>query len=336
MKEKIIEYAKLVRLHAWGVYCLAAVYGALSVSVFDIWKLILLALIGVFAYSYGFALNDYADVSVDSLSKDLKEKPLVKGSIPRKNALYFSILVAIIVYCITLLGMFTEIFILDYKPFLVLTLAATSAAIYNFYGKKFVGSDIFVSAATALYCLFGAMVVSHTIGALTWIIMINAFLQSIEMNAVGGGLKDADHDYVKKTKNIAFRMGVKVKKEVFVPLSFKVFALLFTACSPLLMFSPIIFFKDFPYYIWQPVLMIVMLIGIFYITIKMVNIKTFDRNRLRKLISIKSFLIYLVVPVMLLKFVGYPIGLFLIFFPFIWYVVFNRLIYGNILRPKVM
>ena len=79
-----------------------------------------------------------------------------------------------------------------------------------------------------------------------------------------------------------------------------------------------------------------MFLGVFIATIKMLNINTFNRDQLRKLFSIQAFLRYSIVPVMLLVYIGYPIGLFLIFFPFVWYAVFNRLIYGKAIQPGTL
>lgn len=336
MREKIVEYVKLIRLPGWGGYCIPAVFGALSVGVFDVWKLALLFFIGGLATIYGFVLNDYADVSTDSLSKDLSERPLVKGVISRENALYISILAAITVYIIILLAMITKMFLFSYTSLLILTISAILTACYNFYGKKLVGSDIFVATATALFCLFGAMVVSDKIGALTGIIVIVTFIQVLYMNAIVGGLKDVDHDFLIGAKNIALRMGVKAKKELFIPRAFKALALALRFCSAVFMFVPMVFLKDFSFYIWQPLIMLVMFIGVFYTTIKMLNMKMFDRNQIRKLISVQAFLRYSVVPVMLLRFIGNPISLFLIIFPFSWYAIFNCLIYGKAIQPRTL
>ena len=155
MKDKIIEYAKLVRLHGWGVYCLTAVFGALSVDEFNILKLSILASIGLLATIFGFVLNDYADLSIDKLSKELEERPLVKGTIPKKNALYISIFVAILAYLIIFITMYLGIFELNYIPLIVITVSVISATIYNIYSKKIVASDIFVALSAALFCLFG-------------------------------------------------------------------------------------------------------------------------------------------------------------------------------------
>ena len=337
MSRKIVEYVKLVRLPGWGGYCITAVFGAITVGVLDPLLLTLLFIIGGFVTLYGFVLNDYVDVATDNLSDDLIERPLVKGSIPPSHALYISVLSIIIVYLIIFIAMYFSIFVQSIQTIAVFTIAVIFAAIYNIYGKKFPGSDVFVAGATAVYCIFGAMAVSPIIKPLTWIVTIVTFFQVMYLNAIIGGLKDADHDYKLGVRNIALTLGVKItENKLFIPATFKILALFFRTSSLIFMFIPIIFYRDFPYEIWQPIIMALMFLGVFIATIKMVRMKKFIRNDLRKLISIQAFLRYSIVPVMLLSFTGYYIGIFLIFFPFLWYAIFNRILYGSASKPKTL
>jgi len=233
--------------------------------------------------------------------------------------------------------MYYNSFIMSIKPIIIATLATILGTLYDLYGKKFVGSDFLSSSAAALFCLFGAMAVSETISYLTIIIVSLVFLQIFYLNAFSGGLKDADHDHLYGIKNLAYRMGVRVEnKKVTITKSFSFIVILFRIISATLLFIPIVFLKDFPYYIWQPPLMLLMIIGIFFSTIKMLRLKVFDRNQLRKLISVQEFLRFTVVPIMLIGFIGIYMGLFLMIFPFIWFIIFNRIIYGSALEPKRM
>ena len=334
---KLTEYAKLLTFHQWGVSCLTAVFGALSTGMFNFFTLGIIAIIGVLATVFGAVFNDYMDVEVDKQSEDLKDRPLVKGSIPSINALYITILVTILAYTIIFVGMYSKIFLFSYKSILALSLAAIFATIYNIYGKKFAGSDILVGLAAALYCLFGALLVSESIGFLTIIIVLIVFIQIFYMNSVIGGLKDADHDYKTNTKNIAYALGVKVKnKDFFIPITFKIFGLSLRLSSAILIFLPFFYLQNFPYEIWQPIIIVIMYIGILYASLKLLSLKIFDRDNIRRLISIQTFLRYIVVPIMLFSFLGYKIALFLILFPFVWYAIFNRIIYGSLLKPKRM
>jgi 4-hydroxybenzoate polyprenyltransferase len=334
----LVEYIKLIRLPGWGAYCITAVFGAITVGVLDPILLSILFIIGGFVTLYGFVLNDYVDVATDNATEELNQRPLVKGSIPRSHALYIAIAGVIGSYILIFLSMIFGLFIQQTITIIVFTVAVIFAAIYNIYGKKFPGADVFVAGATAIYCIFGALAVSKTITPLTWVVTIVTFFQVMYLNAIIGGLKDADHDYKLGVKNIALTLGVNVKdKKLFIPLSFKILALFLRTGSLIVMYIPIFFIKEgYQYQIWQPIIMGLMFIGVYIATIKMLSLKQFMRNDIRKLISIQAFLRYSIVPVMLFTVTGYPIGMFLIFFPFLWFGIFNRILYGSSSKPKTL
>lgn len=336
MKEKLVEYIKLVRLPGWGAYSTPAVFGALTTNYWNIGEIVILFFIGMLSAIFGFVLNDYADVKIDKMTPDLSARPLVKGTIKPLSALYLSISAAILHYIIVFIAMMIGVFQTSIIAIVILTIAAFFSITYNLYGKKIVGSDTFVAAATALYCLFGAYIVTDTPTGLTWIVVIVTFIQVLYLNAVIGGVKDADHDYKLGGKTFALWMGTRANKQLTIPISFKIFALILRTLSAFFLFLPFFFFKDFKYEIWQPIIMILMFIGIYTATLKMLYLKIFDRQILRKLISMQAFLRYSVVPVMLLGEIGYPIGLFLIIFPFIWFAIFNRMLYGKAVQPDTL
>jgi len=86
MRATLADYIKFLRLPGLGGLAIPPVFGAISVGIYDMNALSILFLVGALSAIYGFALNDYADVELDGLVKELKNKPLVKGTISRKNA----------------------------------------------------------------------------------------------------------------------------------------------------------------------------------------------------------------------------------------------------------
>lgn len=336
MGGKIVEYAKLLRLPGLGGLSVTALYGGLSVGIFD-YRLFLLFLMGMLSAIYGFVLNDYADVELDKLSKELAGKPLVKGTISKKVAVAISIFSLVGAYLIAFMIFFgSKISGFRMMTVVVLTFAIILATIYNLYGKKMVGSDILVGGAIFLFCLFGAMAFADPTG-LTWIICFLTFNQIFFMNAVEGGLKDADHDYLKGVKNIALSVGVEVKKngEVKVPMSFKALGIAVRSCSAVLIFIPFLFF-DLPFWYswyWHIGMIALFLFLIFYLLFKMLRIQYFDRTKLRKMIVAQAFLRYSIVPIMLMGFIGWKLSLFLIFLPLIWYIVFTPLLGVKLFQP---
>jgi len=332
---KIVAYARLLRIPGLGALAIPPVIGALTVGVSDFSTLVILFGIGAFSAIYGFALNDYADVELDALVPDLHGKPLVSSDVSKKTA------IAICVFC-SLLAFIFLFFIwrgktLDEYKFMALlciVLAGALGSIYDLYGKKIPGSDFFVAISMAFIFLSGALAVGVP-NIITWIIFILTFNQAAHMNIIEGGIKDADHDFVMGVKNIALYSGVKVDGgKIFVPLPFKAFGMgirLFSAC---LLFTPFIIF-GYNYYPWQIIILAIATFGVLFFSIKLLSTKVFVRSKIQKYIGIQSFLRYSLVPIMLISIIDPLTCFILIIFPILWYIIFTPLVGERLFRPRM-
>jgi len=328
MRNIISDYARLLRLPGLGGLSTPPIFGAISVGVYDFKSLALLFILGAFSTIYGFILNDVVDVEVDRLSKELYNRPLVKGTISKNIALGICLLCVI--------GSFSIIFLFFYKDTLafyigILCLIGSCIAgtIYNLYGKRFIGSDLLVALAEGLLVLFGAYIVLQdgSINILTWIIAILTFSQMLYMNAIENGLKDSDHDYLKNVKNIALKLGVKVDKDkkLTTPLSFKTLGSGIKFFEAIVVFIPFIYYPN-KYELWNLVLLFIFVLLFLALIIRFITLKIFERNKIRKLIFAHALIRYMVVPIMLIPFVGNTIAFILIILPFVWYAIFTNLI----------
>ena len=332
---KAAAYAKLLRIPGLGGLAIPPVIGALSVGVYDFNKLIILFIIGSFFAILGFVLNDYADVELDKLVKELHKKPLVSGEISRNNA------VAISVFCIMFAFLF--VFILwrgttfdnfKFAAVLCIILAVFLGSIYDFYGKKVAGSDFLVAITMAFIFLFGALSVGKPT-VITWVIFLLTFNQTLHMNAVEGGIKDSDHDHIMGVNNIALASGVKVSgHKIFMPPHFKAFGMGVRLFSSFLLFIPFVFY-GYDYYPWQIVILALATLAVLYLSAKLISIKTFDRSEIRKFIGIQSFLRYSLVPIMLISIIGVTNSVILIIFPIVWYIAFTPLLGEKLFRPRM-
>ena len=332
---KIVAYARLLRIPGLGALAIPPVFGALTVGVFEFYDLMILFVIGAFASIYGFILNDYADVELDRLIKELHGKPLVSGDIPRKNAIAICILL--------ILFSFLFIFTLwrgstldEYKFIALLCIFAAGVlgSIYNLYGKKIVGSDFLVAISMAFVFLFGAFSFGVPT-VLTWVIFLLTFNQTLHMNAVEGGIKDADHDFIMGVKNIALSSGVKVEGDkILIPNNFKLFGMGIRFFSTFLLFVPFAFY-GYSYYLWQLVLLAILTFVMIYLSVKLITIKVFNRNTIRKYIGLQSFLRYSLVPIMLISIIPMHYSLVLIVFPLLWYIIFTPLLGEKLFRPRM-
>ena len=335
MSHTIIEYAKLLRLPGLGGLAIPPIFGALSVGMYDLNSLVILFVIGALSAIYGFVLNDYADVQLDSLIPELKDKPLVKGVLTRKTAVAVSIFSVILTFFFTFLLWKGETLTNHrFAAMGCLVLAGLLGSIYNLYGKKIIASDFLVSTSMSLVFLFGALSFSNNLGILSWAIFFLTFNQAFHMNAVEGGLKDADHDYLMGVKNIALRLGVRVEVDtIFVPIHFKVLGVGIRLFSILLVFLPFLYGIDF--YLWQIFLLVALLSIILFIEKRLLYRSVFNRTDIRKLIAGANFLRYMVVPIMIIGHIGIIRGSILVFLPIIWYLFFTPLLGIRLFQPEM-
>ncbi|MCX6664687.1 MAG: UbiA family prenyltransferase [Euryarchaeota archaeon] len=342
MRQIISDYTRLLRLPGLAGLSIAPVFGAISVGVLDLIPLSILFLIGAFTSIYGFVLNDIIDVNVDKLSKELSNRPLVKGTISKKTAL--------LICSLCFIGALITIFLVFYTPprpafflgLLCILLSAGLGTVYNIYGKKLIGSDFLVALSEAFLVLFGALMVIQTTSQLTlftWVIFILTFCQLLFMNAIEGGIKDADHDPLMNVKNIALASGVRVTDEqkLIIPASFKIFGFAIQLCAVTFVFVPFIVTSSlFTFEIWHLIhlfLLALFAIGVLFISAKLLMLHTFERNKIRKLITAETFLRYSLVPLMLIPLIDILPAILLLILPFIWYILFAPLIGEKLFRP---
>lgn len=333
---KIKAYVKLLRIPGLGGLAIPTVIGAITVNPnIDIISLILLFIIGALASIYGFVLNDFADIEVDKLSKDLWGRPLVSGEISPKTAVAiccFCVIIAFLLINILFYGKIIEGY--RFAAAISIAIAWILGSTYDFYGKKIIGSDLIVALSVSFVFLFGALAIGQPT-LFTWIIFILTFNNLLHMNAVEGGIKDADHDYKLNVNNFALKSGVNVKGDnIFIPKKFKAFGLGIRLFSSFLLLVPFIFY-NITFYYWQIFILVIAIIGMLFFSIKLLSIKKFDRNKIKKYIAIQSFLRYSLVPIMLISTIGIIYSIILIIIPIGWYIIFAPLSGEKILKPRM-
>ncbi|MGC9308734.1 MAG: UbiA prenyltransferase family protein [Thermoplasmatota archaeon] len=334
MRETVAAWVKLLRLPGLGGLAIPPVFGALTVGVTDAWSLLILFLIGCMVAIYGFVLNDYADVKLDGIIPELRDKPLVSGAISRTSAVLVCFVTMILAFFLAALLWHGAV--LTDRKLAALSLYAVAwglGTVYNLYGKKIAGSDLFVALAMAVTFLFGALAfVQPTL--LTWVVFVLTFNQTLHMNAVEGGIKDADHDPLMGVSNLARVAGVSVHgQRVTIPPSFQVFGMGIRLTSVAVVFVP--FMYGVSYELWQLALLAVMLAGVLFIEVRLLRLQQFDRSLIRKLIAGASFLRYAVVPVMLMGEIGILSGVGLAVLPIAWYVAFSPLTGIRAFQPEM-
>lgn len=335
MPDRFRDYMRLMRIPGIGALSLPPVIGAITVNNLSISTTITLFIIGIFLSIFGFILNDYIDIDLDKQSKSLSGRPLVKGTITKRNS------IIIMLTCLLFAWLMVFIFLfknenLFYLSLLVLLISNLLIIIYDLYGKKLLGSDLIFALAETLFFLFGALVASTNgiLSIFTWVGLIIIFSQMFYENAITGGLKDADHDYLKNVKNIASEFGVKVNadKILSIPLKFKILGVGIHLITIPFIFIPFIFY-GITYEIWQIILLFFIILLALFLTIKMLSIKRFNRKKLRRMIVKNLFIRYTIIPVMLFSIINFYFMIFMIIFPLVWYIFFSLIMKEKIFEP---
>lgn len=338
MKKTILDFLRLIRAPLLIGMPLPVLYGAISVQNLTILNIIPLLIIGILSGIYSFVLNDYIDIDIDRLRSELSKRPLVSGTISKKTAKIVILSCFIGAYLVIFLFFF-RFEINFFTALAVLIIADILGAIYNIYGKKITGSDLIVALSQSLFLLFGALIVSSkiSIGFITWILFSLTFLQLFYMNAIAAALKDVDHDYIKKIRNLAFIFGVKVanNKKFIVPTAFKILGTGIRCTSIFVIFLPF-FYYNVKYQIIQIALLLILSIITMYCNFKILFLKKFDKSKLKKMIMIQLALHYIIVPIILISFTNLVIILLITFVPIIWYFLVSYTINEKSLDPQML
>lgn len=323
------EFAKLSRIQNVGT-SIIAVMGALTVKGInlDFLDFLMLFLMAAIINIGGQIINDIKDFEIDKNSKELQERPLVKGTISIKAA------IIIVLICLVLLLFIAFLYFGGIIALIVLFSSMFFGYLYNVFSKKIPGSDVFLSISFALFFLYGAIVVTDNfqsfrdIGLITWIVAGMVLIHVQIQNSFQGGLKDAKNDRESGAKTLAVFLGVKVNTKLYIPFSFKAICITLDILMIVLAIIPLLIFT-FQYSIMQQVLLILAMIAMLYSAIKLLTMKTFDRKKIKSTLRNHEITRYVLVPIILLNIIGITWALFLILFPMIWLLFFNYLLYKD-------
>ncbi|RLF62886.1 MAG: hypothetical protein DRN16_00285 [Thermoplasmata archaeon] len=334
IKEKIIAYSRLCRLQATGLIATLSVIGAAVAGQKNPFLLGMVFIIGVFYHIFLYVLNDYVDLEVDKKSKDLQRKPLVSGVIPKQNALILTGAAIIIMYVLTI------IFFPYIQALLVLSFAVLLGIIYDCFGKKMPGvADFIMAGSLAATFLFGASTVSNPFSMIIYLTFLIILFFTVYGNAVEGGLKDVDHDYLGGAKTLATIMGVKVedgrllmtKKFAFFSWSIEIISFILIL---LLANQPEINIFRSGDYLKIGVVVFLIIIALIS-TVMFLTLKKFDRAKMKKLFGVINSSSGALIIILLLPLLDLIKTIILLLLPITWYIIFNTVLYGKPMQPDI-
>ncbi|MGA1820265.1 MAG: UbiA family prenyltransferase [Thermoplasmatota archaeon] len=338
MSGRFLDVLSLYRLHTALVT--AAVPGIASYIAGGPPIIVASVVIGsVLHHAWGFSLNEIIDYRVDRTNPDLAHKPLVSGRLSKNTAwlLSFGALALSIAFFTggALLGGGVPLVAL------ILLLAATLAGwVYDLYGKRFPLSDVFVAAWMFFLVLAGAGSVSGwgPYPVAVWACASLGALHILFNNSVEGGLKDVENDRKAGARTLAVVTRVRIRKGTLrVPTSFMVWGFLLRALFVIGASVFVLFITEGTGVgIW--ILVAVPLIGLFLAAHSMTFLgrsTAADRGRLIRTFALHEIASFGLSMLVILPAAGVvPAGIAFTA-PLAWVVVFNRLIFGTRLVPKV-
>lgn len=349
---RIAEYLKLARSFNLALTAVAPVFGALAMGEGSLLRLAMLFIVGAGAHIYGFVMNDYIDMRIDSLSGELRQRPLISGTITPRAALSFALSGLVVMLVVgymsmsassTLNGSAGALVFGRPRVMALLVIAAILATIYNFVSKEFPGMDVFVAGAVFFLCVFGAASTAGDImnvSRLGWVVCTLGGLQVMFMNIVAGGLKDIDHDSKGGGRTLAVVLGCKVygKDDILtIPSHFRALAYLLQIIFLLVLFVPFLLglFSPTPA---ETAILLAMLTAISVAMLgtsyQLMGQRRFLRDRMRKLIGTHYILNYILVPIMLMPVNQYILLLTVV--PPLGFLLSNKLLAGSAMKPETM
>jgi 4-hydroxybenzoate polyprenyltransferase len=339
---KIREYLKLARSFNAVLTGISPVMGALAMYQFNLFVLLLLFLVGFLGHTYGFVLNDIIDYKIDKTSKEIRDRPLISGTISIKKAWTFAVTSMIAAFIIALYLAYS---FQNFFPIIILAISGSFITLYNLISKKYPFTDIFVALGIFFLIVYGAFYgnpVIHSFSGITnlaWIVCVLGSIQVLFMQIVAGGMKDIENDYRKGANTLAIKMGVRINKgNLEVCLAFKTLAYLIQFSDLVLVFLPFLFIWDITtplllnYFQWAALTVVGILM--FILSYKLLTMKKFERFKARKLIGSHYITNFALVPIMLMMLT--PWAILIAFLPALGFISSNIILHGTILQPKTM
>ena len=324
---KLKEYFRLGRIFNAEILGLILILSyLLTAKIYDksinIAILVGLFLVGVLAHIWGGYNNDRLDLSIDSKSDYCKHKPLVTGIISLKNAkiIEFSILfifLAILLF-ISPNKIYTAIYIL---------IAIILAYSYNRYNK----SNMIINVFGQIYATFMVLVGMSLIVNFNYIIFLSAIvmgLNGIYLNIIEADLKDIRGDII----NVPKSLGVKFKENSASNITKFYFLNEAIKISMFLLILYILYLENVALLVF--IIAFVFFIINFFVRIVMFKNLSPNREKMKPYWAVQELTSILMISTIYI--IVHPfLPLIVVSFVFIWLLVWNKILWGNYLRPQV-
>ena len=319
--ELVKEHLRLTRIHSCLITAFIPIFGALSVK--GVNKLLLpdimaLFTIGILVHVFGFVLNEFVDMDMDRKSPHLTKKPLVSGTVSKRNALAISLLslAASLILC--------ALYFRNFTALMILAGALCFGGLYDILGKKMPGSDLLLGGWAFGFCLFGAAAVTLSFTPFTYLIGALIFLRVMFENGVLGDLKDVEQEAQNGVRTMPILLGVKLSKgRLHVTRNFKFYAYALEITFIMLVLVSIAFFNGNLIVIAFAMLFAAAML----FTMQFLSSQKYDREKLKRIMGRHEAVALSFLALILFVFFG-PIGALLMLIAISWFGLSVRMLYG--------
>ncbi len=335
----IREYLKLARISILPLTGLAPVLGGLSTGQSQFSSLVFLFLIGAFAHAYGMTHNDLVDYEIDKQSSEIKDRPLVSGTISVRHAQYFALGCISIMFVV---AMVLAIVTTRYLPVLLLFVPIACVTLYNLYGKKFPFADVFLVIGMFFFIMYGASFQQSAflhLPRLSWIICFLGASLMLLINIIQGGFKDIENDRSHGARTGVMTLGLRISEnKVSASGLFKgvAYALQFLTIG--IAFFPFLLIPNFasPTTLRYAIILTLFVIGVstLFITHRYLTDQSFNRGKIRMLFNLQGYLNFICAPILLSRITLF--ALLIIPLPILGFLLSSLLYKEKFMRPASM
>ena len=311
------------------------VFGAIANGKFDFFHLFLLLIMGLLMHVYGFVQNDYFDITVDSKSKYVSDRPLATGRIPKRLALaiFFSSFLAILITA--------SIFFFTVYSILMLLISFLLMTLYNKYSKRYFAMEYVLGLGVFTFGIYGALTVTDSVSFFVIIVAAVGFMQWLFSVGVSANLKDVEFDTKQGIKTTPTVFGVHVtNQKLLIPTSFWIYTFCIKAIHILLVslmfilgFTSI-FIYDFPI---PGISFVITSIFLFYLTMKILSTPIIKRDSMLIFEGLQEGFSLLLMLIVLMSYITANLGIAIFFLLIILFIIWPffwlRILYKKRMIP---
>jgi 4-hydroxybenzoate polyprenyltransferase len=208
MRDLVAGIANLTRIHTAGFEAFVFTVGpALAGWRGSGWGLASLWLIAVLVNGWIFALNDVIDLPFDKANPARKRSPLVDGRVSERLALTLAVSLPLAAVAIGALANWPAS---GEVPFIGLLVLATIVNIYQKATRHPLVMDSLFALAMAAPIPITAQAVTGHVPVVAWSATASLFFLALQLNSIGGNLKDLKSDRETGFNTIAVTRGATI------------------------------------------------------------------------------------------------------------------------------